>query len=99
MTILEAFRAGTPTVTTSSLGVADLCEQFEAALITDGSPENLAEAVESLLTDSDLVDRVQSGGFRLVREELDIAVIARKLVAAYDDARALTVRSHQRKEA
>ncbi len=45
MTILESFVAGTPVVTTSSLGIAPECERFGAALITDGTTEQLAAAV------------------------------------------------------
>lgn len=97
MTILEAFRVGTPTVATSSLGVADLCQKHGAALITDGSPEELAAGVESLLTNDDLRSRLSAGGYELLRDELDIAAVTRQLVAEYEAAR-MIVDERRRKE-
>jgi len=98
MTILEAFQAETPVVTTSSLGMADLCEKFEAALITDGSPRGLAIAVERLLVDADLRVRLKAGGLRLVRDELNITAVARQLADAYRAAQSRDIRIRNRKE-
>lgn len=90
MTILEALRAGTPVVTTDSLGIAAQCERFGAAVITDGSSDELAKAVANVLTVRDAAARLRAGGVKLLREKLDIAGVAVTLESLYSDRARVT---------
>lgn len=83
MTILEALRVGTPVVTTSSLGIADACLKYNAATITDGSPEDLASAVDRLLANEGEAELLRAGGLNYLRSELDISKIAQTLETIY----------------
>lgn len=87
MTILESLRVGTPVVTTRSLGLVPACERWGAALITDGSPRELAEAVTSILASPELPERLRAGGHALLRQELDIGGVTEHLESIYRDAR------------
>lgn len=83
MTILEALRAGTPVVATDSLGIAGDCGTYGAALITDGSPKQLAEAVARILGDAGLARELRAGGVRYLRRDLDISRVAAHLEELY----------------
>lgn len=95
MTILESLRVGTPVVTTDSLGIAGECERFGAALITDGSPGELAKAVTRVLVADAEPSRLRAGGQSFLREKLDIARVAETLEALYvDQVRAVSRPGH-----
>lgn len=83
MTILESLRVGTPVVATRSLGIAPDCARFEAAHITDGSPDQLAGAVADIFTTAGEPARLRAGGVAFLREELDIARVATTLESLY----------------
>ena len=83
MSILEAMRAGTPVVTTDSLGIASACHHHGAAVITDGSPGELAQAVEAILTVDGEAQRLREGASIFLRQELDIAHVATALESTY----------------
>ena len=83
MTVIEAFNVSTPTVVTSDLGIAQACRDYKAALVTDGTPTQLAQAVLALLEDPVLNEQVVAGGHRYLENELDIAHVAKFLAAEY----------------
>lgn len=85
MSILESLRVGTPVVTTASLGIADDCERFGAAIVTDGSVAELATAVTNVMSSEGSVANLRSGGLNFLREELDIASVAKALESIYGD--------------
>lgn len=82
MSMLESFAAGTPTVATSSLGIADDCLRHGAALITDGSPESLARAVVTAHREQ-VAESLRSGARRYLAAELDIDAVAGHLQDIY----------------
>ncbi len=83
MSILEAFAAGTPVVTTSSLGIADQCRRFGAAMITDGSAEQLADATFAAHADADRATALRAGALDYLRSELDVDDVALTLESEY----------------
>lgn len=83
MTVLEALAAGTPTVVTDSCHIAPLLRRHDAALVTDGSPAALADAVEQILRDPDVRHRLQEGGRRALSEEFSITAVADRLEEIY----------------
>ncbi|WP_233221075.1 glycosyltransferase [Streptomyces carminius] len=86
MSVLEALAAGTPVVCTRSCGVAASLERRGAARITDGSPEQLADAVLRLLEDRPLRERTAEAGRAAVAEEFSIASVAGRLEGLYRSA-------------
>lgn len=86
MSILEAFAAGTPVVATDSLGIADDSTKFGAALITDGSVPELADATLRAHSDADLAAALRSGAQSYLRHELNIDDVALQLQRVYQDA-------------
>ncbi|MGJ5751667.1 glycosyltransferase involved in cell wall biosynthesis [Streptomyces puniciscabiei] len=85
MTVLEALAEGTPVVCTSSCGIAKELAGRQAALVTDGSPEALAEAVGRLLTDEGLRRRLVDAGHRAVEEVFSIRAVVDRLETIYRD--------------
>ena len=86
MSLLEALAAGTPVVATSSCGIAAHLERTGAALITDGSPEALAGAVERLLTDEALRGRTVAAGYAAVEDAYSLKAVADQLTGHYRQA-------------
>ena len=83
MTILEAFSAGTPVVTTSSLGIADDCVEYGAAIVTDGGVDALAAAVSLVLSSEKEAIGLRNGAAKYIRDKLDIRAVAESLEAHY----------------
>ncbi|MFI7498476.1 glycosyltransferase [Streptomyces sp. NPDC049687] len=85
MTVLEALAEGTPVVCTDSNGIAAELAEREAALVTDGSPEALADAVGRLLADPDLRGRMAEAGRRAIDEVFSIRAVVDRLEDLYRD--------------
>ncbi len=86
MSVLEAFQAGTPVVVTNSLGIAASCIENNAAVVTDGSPESMAEAVIHILADNKYAESLRAGAERYLKAELDIKQVAYDLEKRYSYA-------------
>ena len=83
VTVLEAMAVGTPCVITDTCGLAPYFEEDTAGLVTDGTPDKMAEAVESLITDSALRDSVIKNAARTVEERFSIGAVVETLLAYY----------------
>lgn len=83
MTILEAFQAGTPVVTTDSLGIAEMCTEYGAAAITDGSVDALCAETVRLLTEDERPAELRLGAARLLREKMNVDQVAEVLDGFY----------------
>ncbi|MFJ8105967.1 glycosyltransferase [Streptomyces sp. NPDC096132] len=83
MTVLEALAEGTPVVCTDSSGIAAELARREAALVTDGSPEALADAVSRLLADAELRHRLAEAGRRAIDEVFSIRAVVDRLEHLY----------------
>lgn len=87
--LLEAMAVGTPVVSTPVGGIAELLEDGEAGLLVPpGDPVGLAVAIERLLTDEGLRDRLARRGRAAVAARHDLRACARDLSAAFDRAAA-----------
>jgi len=84
MVMLEAFAAGTPVVATPSLGIAEECLRYEAALLPGEDPAALADAVASVLEDEHLADRLRRGARRYLEADLSIGRVVDELVGEYE---------------
>jgi len=96
MSLLEALAAGTPVVCTRACGIAAGLERRGAAQVTDGSPEQLAEAVLRLLEDRPLRERAAAAGRAAVEEEYSIASVTDRLEGLYRSAARPTARTGAR---
>ncbi len=83
MSVLEAFRAGTPTVVTDSLGIADKCTQYGAAIVTDGSAAALADAVQQVVENPSLANSLREGARNFIESELNMDIVVDKLLHVY----------------
>ena len=70
-------------VATNSLGIADSCKTHGAAILTDGSPEELARAVLRVFDGDGVADRLRLGGISYLRAELDVEAVAARLESIY----------------
>ncbi|MFE4543455.1 glycosyltransferase [Arthrobacter sp. NPDC056727] len=83
MTVLEALTSRTAVVTTRDSGLAKLLTELDAALVTDGSPEQLANAVELVLEDESRRADLIRNGFAAVKNNFSIRAITSKLSEEY----------------
>ncbi|MBT2675210.1 glycosyltransferase [Streptomyces sp. ISL-14] len=83
MTVIEALSAGTPVVCTDTCGMADELARRGAAIVTDGSPRAMADAVCALLADEKERNRLVEAGRRAVEESFSIHAVADRLEDLY----------------
>ncbi|KQO62326.1 glycosyltransferase [Curtobacterium sp. Leaf261] len=83
MTVLEAMSAGTPVVLTEDCGIADELRGLDAALVTDGSPEDLARAVRSVLSSGDARSRLERGMRNALAGAFSVAAVVDTLLQHY----------------
>ena len=95
-TILEAMASGLPTVSCRSVGVVDCLRDDENALLTEaGDRAALASALERLLTDGALRERLASTALMECRRTYSWFAVAALILDAYRDAIALGVPSRE----
>lgn len=71
--LLEAMAMGVPVISTPVSGIPEAVTHRHTGLLAQpGSPEDLADAIEELLTDRTLAHTVSVNGRRKVEEEFDI---------------------------
>jgi glycosyltransferase involved in cell wall biosynthesis len=83
VTVLEAMAVGTPCVITDSCGLAPYFKEHEAGLVTDGTSNSMADAVELLLVSSNLRESTISNARRTIDEHFSISAVARTLEGYY----------------
>jgi glycosyltransferase involved in cell wall biosynthesis len=71
--ILEAMAAGVPVISTPVSGIPEVVRDGETGLVVgEADPAAIADAVERLMGDGDLVTRLGEGGRTLVHREFDL---------------------------
>ena len=86
MSVLEALAVGTPVVCTASTGISDELERRGAAVVTDGSPAELAKGTVAILQDAVLRASLVRAGHEAVSEVFSIDAVAATLEDTYLDA-------------
>jgi glycosyltransferase involved in cell wall biosynthesis len=75
---LEALAAGTPLVATAARGVRELLTDGETALVVPSGDERaLGQAIERVLDDRELADRLRRNGLELAAAHSEEAMVAR----------------------
>jgi glycosyltransferase involved in cell wall biosynthesis len=75
MSLLEALSVGLPSVCTFDTGISDALAAERAAIVTDGSPRELAAAVAGLLESSARRDEMAAAGRRVIAERYSVAAM------------------------
>ncbi|WP_181034714.1 glycosyltransferase [Clavibacter michiganensis] len=88
MTVLESMAVGTPVVLTEDCGIADELRASGAALVTDGSPEALANAIERLLESAELGASLAQGMRDSIAAAFGIQAVVFDLIACYPSTNA-----------
>lgn len=83
MSLLEALALGLPCVITDSTGISAVLAERGAALVTDGSPAELAAAVGRFLDDPGLRGRTGAAALDAVREVFSLSAVVDDLEDAY----------------
>jgi glycosyltransferase involved in cell wall biosynthesis len=81
--LLEAFAHGAPIISTNSEGPKDIITpNYDAIIVEKGNAEQLAEALEKLIKDSSLCDKLAVNGFTKVKTRYSLDVVARRIEEA-----------------
>lgn len=83
MSVLEAMSVGIPTVITDSSGIADELSRRDASMVTDGSVEQVASAIEELLTDQARRAEIVAHGKTALQERYSLAAVVSQLERLY----------------
>lgn len=86
MISLEAMAVGTPIVVTSSCHMAEELAEADAALVSEASPESLADSVQTLLGNRFRAQAIADHGSDLVGRRYAIARVLDSLEAVYRKA-------------
>lgn len=85
LSVVEAMSVGTPVIATRSGGVVDAVRDGETGLLVDErSPGQIAGAVERLVGDHDLVERIGLAAERMVRDRFSQEASARAFSSLFD---------------
>ncbi len=86
LALLEAMLARVPVVATAVGGIPEVARDgVEALLVPPRDPDALAGAIDRVLTDRRLAERLADAAQRRVRAEYSAAAVARRVQAIYDE--------------
>lgn len=83
MSLLEALAVDTPAVCTGSTGISQSLQEYGAAVVTDGSPAELASGIIRILRDAEFRQSLSVGSGRAISELYSIGSVAAKLENLY----------------
>jgi glycosyltransferase involved in cell wall biosynthesis len=85
-TVLEAMACGLPVVSTAVVGVVDCLRDGENGLLVEpGRPADLAAAIDRLLEDPELYDRIRRTAYGEVTTQYSWPVLAARIDAVYSE--------------
>jgi glycosyltransferase involved in cell wall biosynthesis len=83
VTVLEAMAVGTPCIITDSCGLAPYFQDDSAGLVTDGTPNSMADAVQRLMDDTDFREMTVSKAKESIQNRFSIRAVAEMLLGFY----------------
>jgi glycosyltransferase involved in cell wall biosynthesis len=86
LTVLEALRAGVPSVVTDRCSIADDLARRGAAVVATPDPVSLADGVRLILTDSAVADRLAEAGPAAVKDAYALSGTVDRLLDCYMEA-------------
>lgn len=88
LSVLDALAAGTPAVVFDAGGLPDVVKHLETGyLVPSRDPVKLAEAIDLLLTDAALRDRLGQAARRMAEREFSIETYMQRYLSLYETAR------------
>lgn len=82
--LMEAMASGTPCVTTHITGIPELfTNEFDGLLVRPGNEQLLADALERLITDKALYEKIASNALQTVREKWSIDASNQRLAELF----------------
>ncbi len=81
--ILEAMASGTPVIGTRVGGIEEILAGGNGILVPPSDPSALADAMLSLINDTDLQEKIVKKALQKVKEKYDWRVVARKIADIY----------------
>lgn len=86
MSLLEALSLGVPSICTTTCGIADVLQQSGAALVVDGSPASIAQAVSTIITQVGVGERLSQRARQVVAEVFSMEAVITQLLEYYKEA-------------
>jgi len=83
--VTEAMAAGLPLVISNRVNIYKLIEDYQAGIVTEQDSDNIAFALDTLLSDRQLRKEMGVRGMRLVQENFDIKNIAKQMIKVYSN--------------
>jgi glycosyltransferase involved in cell wall biosynthesis len=81
--LLEAFAHGAPIISTNSEGPKDIITpNYDAIIVEKGNAEQLAEALERMIKDPALCDKLAANGFAKVKTRYSLEVVSTNIEKA-----------------
>lgn len=86
LVLLEAMACKKPVIGTNSGGIPDIVKDLETGLLVpEKDSEALADAIEKLLKDKELANRLAENGYKFVLENFTPSKTAKKTIGAYKE--------------
>lgn len=83
ITAIEAWAHKKPVIASRVGGIPDFADPSVAILVPYGDQKAFAEAIENLLSDKALADRIGSNGYNLVKQQYTSEKVAGKILKVY----------------
>jgi len=82
--LMEAMACGVPVISTRLVGIPDLVIEGETGLLVEpGEPERIADAIERMIGDGELAERMRVNGRRLIEEKFNLESCLEPLIGLY----------------
>lgn len=86
LSIVEAMACGVPVITTNVFGPGEIIKHnYDGFAVPPDDVDSLAEAIEVLLIDNELRNRIRQNALKSVQERYDIRQHAKHLISIYDE--------------
>ena len=80
---LEALSYGLPCIVTHGVGLGEVIESYGAGYQSENTIDGVAKSIEQFIQNIDKLEGMSQSAIRLIEENFDIDVIARKTVDWY----------------
>lgn len=86
LSIVEAMACGVPVITTNVFGPGEIIKHnYDGFAVPPDDVDSLVEAIEVLLIDNELRNRIRQNALKSVQERYDIRQHAKHLISIYDE--------------
>ncbi len=83
VSLMEAMSYGVPVISTETGGIPELLENGGGIMVKEKDPKGLADAVEKLIEDRVLYEKLSENGNDRIKTSFNVDIIARKLMKLF----------------